>query len=70
MEVGAQIASKEAQDLQMEVMVNGVENEEGYVLKGNKPHANSHGNKFKWVDSLDLESYSFWNRCSWLGQYQ
>ena len=56
MEVGAQIASKEAQDLQMEVMVNGVENEEGDVLKGNKPHAHFHGSNFKLVDSLDLES--------------
>ena len=40
----------------MEVMVNGMENEEGDFLKGNKLHANSHGSKFKQVDSLDLES--------------
>jgi len=55
MELGAQIAAKEPEDAQMEVMVNGVENEEGDVLKGNKLHANSHGTKFKRVDS-NLES--------------
>ena len=33
---------------------NGVETKEGDVLKGNKLYANSHGSKFKQVDS-DLE---------------
>eukprot|EP00253_Pinus_taeda_P035550 PITA_35550 len=56
MELGTQTASKEAEDLQIEMTVNGVENKEGDVLKGNKPHAYSHGSKFKRVDSLDLES--------------
>eukprot|EP00253_Pinus_taeda_P000857 PITA_00857 len=56
MELGAQIASKEAEDVQIEVMVNGVENEEGDILKGNKLHGNFQCSKFKRVDSLDLES--------------
>lgn len=56
MDLGPEVASMELEDIEMEEIVNGVENEERGVLRGNKLQANSIGSSFKRVDSFDLES--------------
>lgn len=56
MDLGTKMASMELEDIEMEDIVNGVENGERGVLRGNKLQRNSIGSNFKRVDSFDLES--------------